>query len=266
MAKDKYLPHAFMDRGDRLGYSNGIIALAIGAIVMILIFHGKTNMLIPLYAVGVFVPFTLSQSGMIIHWFRHRQGQWLGKSTINLVGALISACLVVFLFWQHFGNVWPYLIIMPALLFMFYKIHNHYIKVGMQLRIAEKTKVQLHDYDGSTVIVLIGNVTRVTKGAINYARSIGDYVIAMHVSFDENPGKEHKTANEFKAEYPDVRFVDIHSSYRSIAKPTLRFVDVVAKRAAAKTIQQRFWCRNLFQISLGRWHCITRPASDCGPL
>ena len=234
MAKDKYLPHAFMDRGDRLGYSNGIIALAIGAIVMILIFHGKTNMLIPLYAVGVFVPFTLSQSGMIIHWFRHRQGHWLGKSTINLVGALISACLVVFLFWQHFGNVWPYLIIMPALLFMFYKIHYHYIKVGMQLRIAEKTKVQLHDYDGSTVIVLIGNVTRVTKGAINYARSIGDYVIAMHVSFDENPGKEHKTANEFKAEYPDVRFVDIHSSYRSIAKPTLRFVDVVAKRAAAK--------------------------------
>ena len=84
------------------------------------------------------------------------------------------------------------------------------------------------------MIVLIGNVTRVTKGAINYARSIGDYVIAMHVSFDENPGKEHKTANEFKAEYPDVRFVDIHSSYRSIAKPTLRFVDVVAKRAAAK--------------------------------
>lgn len=232
MAKDKYLPHAFMDRGDRLGYSNGIIALAIGAIVMIFIFHGQTNMLIPLYSVGVFVPFTLSQSGMIIHWFRHREGFWLGKSAINLVGALISACLVVFLFWQHFANVWPYLIIMPVLLYMFYKIHNHYIKVGMQLRIAEKTKVQLHDYDGSTVIVLVGNVTRVTRGAINYARSIGDYVIAMHVSFDENPGKEHKTANEFKAEYPDVRFVDIHSSYRSIAKPTMRFVDVVAKRAA----------------------------------
>ena len=127
---------------------------------------------------------------MIIHWFRLKEGNWLVKSTINLVGALISLALVIFLFWQHFSNVWPYLIIMPALLYLFHVIHTHYIKVGMQLRVAEKAKVQLHDYDGATVIVLVGNVTRVTKGAINYARSIGDYVIAMHVSFDENPGKE----------------------------------------------------------------------------
>ena len=234
MAKDKFLPHAFMDRGDRLGYSNGINSLAVGAMILIVIFHGQTNLLIPLYAVGVFVPFTLSQSGMIIHWFRERDGIWLGKAAINLVGALISLALVVFLFWQHFSNVWPYLIIMPVLLLLFHNIHSHYQKVGKQLRVAEKTKVQLHDYDGATVIVLVGNVTQVTRGAINYARSIGDYVIAMHVSFDENPGKEHKTANEFKAEYPDVRFVDIHSSYRSIATPTLRFVDVIAKRAEAK--------------------------------
>ncbi|WP_102280974.1 APC family permease [[Lactobacillus] timonensis] len=234
MAKDKFLPHAFMDRGDRLGYSNGIISLAVGAIVLILLFHGQTNMLIPLYAVGVFVPFTLSQSAMIIHWFRERSGLWLGKSFINLVGALISLFLVAALFWQHFNNVWPYLIIMPILLFMFHKIHHHYISVAKQLRVAEKTKVQLHDYDGSTVIVLVGNVTRVTRGAVNYARSIGDYVIAMHVSFDENREKEHKTANEFKAEYPDVRFVDLHTSYRSIAKPTLRFVDEIAKKAAER--------------------------------
>ena len=234
MAKDKFLPHAFMDRGDRLGYSNGIICLAAGAMILIVIFHGQTNLLIPLYAVGVFVPFTLSQSGMIVHWFRKREGAWVAKACVNLLGAAISLALVVFLFWQHFANVWPYLIIMPVLLWMFHSIHSHYIKVGKQLRVAEKTKVQLHDYDGATVIVLVGNVTRVTRGAINYARSIGDYVIAMHVSFDENPGKEHKTANEFKAEYPDVRFVDIHSSYRSIATPTLRFVDVIAKRAEAK--------------------------------
>lgn len=234
LAKDKFMPHAFMDRGDRLGYSNGIIALAAGAVILILIFHGQTNLLIPLYAVGVFVPFTLSQSGMIIHWFRTRDGWWLGKAVINLVGTLISFSLVVFLFWQHFLNVWPYLIIMPLLLLMFHKIHEHYRKVALQLRVAGKTQVQIKDYDGATVIVLVSNVTRVTAQAINYARSIGDYVIAMHVSFDENPGKEHKTANEFKAEFPDVRFVDIHSSYRSIATPTLRFVDVIAKRAAAR--------------------------------
>lgn len=234
LAKDKFLPHAYLDRGDRLGYSNGIISLAVGAVVLIMIFHGQTTLLIPLYAIGVFVPFTLSQSGMIIHWFRVREGIWLGKAFVNLVGTLISAALVTILLFTRFANVWPYLIIMPLLLLLFYRIHQHYKKVARQLRVAAKTKADMHEYDGATVIVLVSNITRVTAGAINYARSIGDYVIAMHVSFDENPEKEHKTAQEFKEEFPDIRFVDIHSSYRSIATPTLRFCDVIAKRAAER--------------------------------
>ena len=234
LAKDKFLPHAYMDRGDRLGYSNGIISLAVGAIALIFIFHGKTTLLIPLYAVGVFVPFTLSQSGMIIHWFRERGQWWWMKAAVNLLGALISILLVIFLFLLHFGNVWPYLIVMPLLLYMFYRIHVHYNRVAAQLRVVAKEKAAIHDYDGATVIVLVSNVTRVTAQAVNYARSIGDYVIAMHVSFDENPEKEHKTAAEFKETFPDVRFVDIHSSYRSIATPTLRFCDVIAKRAAER--------------------------------
>ncbi|CAJ1226567.1 amino acid permease [Levilactobacillus zymae] len=234
LAKDKFLPHAYLDRGDRLGYSNGIISLAVGAIVLIFIFHGQTTLLIPLYAIGVFVPFTLSQSGMIIHWFRTREGWWLGKAAINLLGALISVGLVSILLVLRFGNVWPYLIIMPLLLMMFYRIHQHYLNVARQLRVAANAKTESHQYDGATVIVLVSNITRVTSGAINYARSIGDYVIAMHVSFDENPKKEHKTALEFKEEFPDIRFVDIHSSYRSIATPTLRFCDVIAKRATER--------------------------------
>lgn len=234
LAKDKFLPHAYLDRGDRLGYSNGIISLAVGAIVLIFIFHGQTTLLIPLYAVGVFVPFTLSQSGMIIHWFRTREGWWLGKAAINLLGAFISVVLVVLLLFLHFANVWPYLIIMPLLLMMFYRIHQHYRNVARQLRVEAKAQTAEHQYDGATVIVLVSNITRVTSGAINYARSIGDYVIAMHVSFDENPKKEHKTALEFKEEFPDIRFVDIHSSYRSIATPTLRFCDVIAKRATER--------------------------------
>ncbi|AEV94815.1 APC family permease [Pediococcus claussenii] len=234
LAKDKFMPHAYMDRGDRLGYSNGIISLAAGAIVLILIFHGKTSLLIPLYAIGVFVPFTLSQSGMIVHWMRERGRGWLLKSSANFLGAFLSFVLVLCLLFLHFGNVWPYFIVMPVILRMFYKIRQHYNAVADQLRLVEKGKVKLHEYDGSTVIVLVSNVTQVTSGAINYARSIGDYVIAMHVSFDSDPEKEHKTAIEFKAEYPDVRFVDIHSSYRSITNPTIRFCDVIAKRAAER--------------------------------
>lgn len=234
LAKDKFMPHAYMDRGDRLGYSNGIISLAAGAIVLILIFGGQTGLLIPLYAIGVFVPFTLSQSGMIVHWKREGGKKWMINASANLLGALLSAVLVICLLFLHFSNVWPYFIVMPLLLRMFYKIRKHYDEVADQLRVIEKGKVNLHDYDGSTVIVLVSNVTQVTSGAINYARSIGDYVIAMHVSFDANPEKEHKTAMEFKAEYPDVRFIDIHSSYRSITNPTLRFCDVIARRAAER--------------------------------
>ncbi|MBF7129234.1 APC family permease [Pediococcus pentosaceus] len=234
LAKDKFMPHAYMNRGDRLGYSNGIISLAAGAIVLILIFGGQTGLLIPLYAIGVFVPFTLSQSGMIVHWKREGGKKWMINASANLLGALLSAVLVICLLFLHFSNVWPYFIVMPLLLRMFYKIRKHYDEVADQLRVIEKGKVNLHDYDGSTVIVLVSNVTQVTSGAINYARSIGDYVIAMHVSFDANPEKEHKTAMEFKAEYPDVRFIDIHSSYRSITNPTLRFCDVIARRAAER--------------------------------
>ena len=146
LAKDKFMPHMFMDKGDRLGYSNGIISLAVGAIVLIFIFHGQTNLLIPLYAVGVFVPFTLSQSGMIIHWYRERGRHWILNSFFNLLGALISLALVVFLFFLHFSNVWPYLVIMPLLLFAFYKIHAHYVAVAAQLRLSEEQ--QLHNYSG----------------------------------------------------------------------------------------------------------------------
>ncbi|QBO36551.1 APC family permease [Periweissella cryptocerci] len=231
LAKDKFMPHMYMDKGDRLGYSNGIVSLAIGAIVLIAIFDGQTDKLIPLYAVGVFVPFTLSQSGMVKHWYRERGSYWIGKSMINALGAFISGALVIILFALRFDNVWPYLIIMPALIYMFLKIKGHYQKVARQLRLVSQEPIVRREYAGSTVIVLVSNVTRVTAGAIDYARSIGDYVVAMHVSFDTDPNKEHRTAKEFKSEFPDVRYVDIHSSYRSIAAPTLRFVDVIAKNS-----------------------------------
>lgn len=229
LARDKFMPHSYMDKGDRLGYSNGIVSLALGAIVLLVIFNGSTGALIPLYAVGVFVPFTLSQSGMIIHWWRERDGHWLMKSLINFVGALISAVLVVTLFALHFNSVWPYLIIMPILLRMFWGINRHYKLVAKQLRVLSQEPIKRNHYDGATVIVLVSNLTRATADAVDYAKSIGDKVLAMHVSFDSNPQKEHRLGIEFKREFPEVRYVDIHSSYRSITKPAMRFVDEIAK-------------------------------------
>ncbi|WP_307994451.1 APC family permease [uncultured Weissella sp.] len=231
LAKDKFMPHIYLDKGDRLSYSNGIMSLAIGAVLLVIIFNGSTERLIPLYAIGVFVPFTLSQSGMIKHWLSHREGHWQGKIAINFVGATISAILVVSLMVLHFGSVWPYFIIMPILIKLFLKINQHYRLVAKQLRIISEQPVKRHAYTGSTVIVMVSNLTRVTAEAVDYAKSIGDLVIAMHVSFDSHPEKEHKLSEEFKKEFPDIRYVDIHSSYRSITEPAVRFVDEITKGA-----------------------------------
>lgn len=229
LAKDKFMPHMYQDRGDRLGYSNGIITLALGSIVLLFIFHGSTERLIPLYSIGVFIPFALSQTGMVVKWKKEGK-KWLSKSIANITGAFISYAIIAILFVYRLGDIWPFFIIMPIVMFIFYKIHDHYKKVAEQLRLENDAK--LHDYDGNTVLVLVGNVTRVNIGALNYARSIGDYVVAMHVSLDEDVEKEKEIEAEFKKHFPDVRFSIVHSSYRSIENPIIRYVDIVSKNAA----------------------------------
>ncbi|HFJ8310685.1 TPA: APC family permease [Enterococcus faecium] len=229
LAKDKFMPHMYQDRGDRLGYSNGIITLALGSIVLLFIFHGSTERLIPLYSIGVFIPFALSQTGMVVKWKKEGK-RWLSKSIANITGAFISYAIIAILFVYRLGDIWPFFIIMPIVMFIFYKIHDHYKKVVEQLRLENDAK--LHDYDGNTVLVLVGNVTRVNIGALNYARSIGDYVVAMHVSLDEDVEKEKEIEAEFKKHFPDVRFSIVHSSYRSIENPIIRYVDIVSKNAA----------------------------------
>ncbi|ANZ99196.1 amino acid permease [Carnobacterium divergens] len=229
LAKDKFMPHMYLAKGDRLGYSNGIITLSLGSIILISIFNGETSRLIPLYAVGVFVPFTLSQTGMIIKWNRERPKGWMVKSISNIVGALISFSIFAILLFYRLSEIWPFFVIMPIMLYIFYKIHDHYKKIALQLRIEQSVPVT---YKGNTVVVLISNVTQVTNEALNYAKSIGDNIIAMHVSFDENPEKEEEFATEFREKYPDVRLVNLHSSYRTIIAPVLRFVKLVQKKSS----------------------------------
>lgn len=229
LAKDKYMPHMYQDRGDRLGYSNGIITLAAGSILLLFIFQGSTERLIPLYSIGVFIPFALSQTGMVLKWKKDGRN-WLRKSTANIVGAFISYGIIAILFVYRLADIWPFFIIMPILLLVFYKINDHYKKVAEQLRLEKE--VQLHAYDGNTVLVLVGNVTRVNIGALNYAQSIGDYVVAMHVSLDEDVKKEKEIEAEFKKNFPNVRFSVVHSSYRSIENPIIRYVDLISKNAA----------------------------------
>ena len=228
LAKDKFMPHMYQDKGDRLGYSNGIITLAAGSIALLIIFQGSTERLIPLYSIGVFVPFALSQSGMVVKWFKEKN-QWLKKSFANIVGALISYSIIAILLIYRLRDIWPYFIIMPVLLFVFYKIHDHYLNVAEQLRLEETVK--LHKYSGNTVIVLVGNVTKVNIGALNYARSIGDTVIAMHVSTTADKKREARIKKEFKERFPDIHFTIVNTEYRSVENPVIRYVDLVSKES-----------------------------------
>lgn len=214
MAKNKYMPHMYMEKGDRLGYSNGILTLAIGAIVLLLIFDGQTESLIPLYTIGVFIPFALSQTGMVIHWKRQYQKGFLKYSLANILGAAICYGIVLILLLFRLREIWPFFPIIGLLLWMFLSIRNHYDKVAAQLRLGGR--IEKTSYAGNTVIVLVGNVTQVSVGAMSYANSLGNDVIAMHVSTEETKVKDAEVAEEFKHYFPHIRFENVMTSYRDI--------------------------------------------------
>ncbi|CAM3191086.1 APC family permease [Lactococcus hircilactis] len=229
MAKNKYMPHMFTARGDRLSYSNGIISLAAGAIVLLVIFKGQTERLIPLYAIGVFTPFTLAQVGMVVHWKKKLGNKFIFHSIPNIIGALISFSVVMILLIFRTLEIWPFFLVLPLLIFAFLRVHHHYVNVAEQLRLREG--VAEHKFDGNTVIVLVGNMTNVDLGAINYARSIGDYVIALHVSTKENTQKEQEIETEFKSTFPDLHLTVIQTNYRDIIAPAARYIGLTSKDA-----------------------------------
>ena len=232
MAKNKYMPHMYMEKGARLGYSNGILTLAIGAIFLLLIFNGNTERLIPLYTIGVFVPFALSQTGMVVHWHKQYGKHFLKHSVTNILGAAICYTIVAILLLFRLRDIWPFFPIIIILLWIFLTIKNHYNKVAKQLRLNEK--IERVDYAGNLVLVLVGNVTRVSAGAMNYACSIGDEVIAMHVSTKETQEKDEEVASEFKHYFSDIQFVNVETSYRNIIRPTVQYVTKVARNAQKK--------------------------------
>lgn len=138
MAKNKYMPHMYMEKGARLGYSNGILTLAIGAILLLLIFNGNTERLIPLYTIGVFVPFALSQTGMVVHWHKQYGKHFLKYSVANILGAAICYTIVAILLLFRLRDIWPFFPIIIVLLWIFLSIKNHYNKVAKQLRLNEE--------------------------------------------------------------------------------------------------------------------------------
>lgn len=229
LAKDKFIPRMFTVRGDRLGYSNGIIILAIASILLIVAFEGQTEHLIPLYAVGVFIPFTLSQTGMMMKWMREKPAGWVTKLIINSTGAVISFIVTLMFFITKFSQVWAVLLFLPLIVLLFHRIKKHYEAVGDQLRLT--TCEPSKPIEGNVIVVPVAGITHVVENSLNYAKSLSaDQIIAVYVSFEREEEKQFE--EKWKKWQPDVRLVTLHSHYRSIIQPLTKFVDTVEHKAS----------------------------------
>ena len=228
LSNDKYIPSMFKMRGDRLGYSNGIITLGFTSILLIIIFKGQTEQLIPLYAVGVFIPFTLSQTGMLVKWMREKPKGWMTKLIINFIGAFISFTVMMIFFITKFGQVWAVLIFLPLLVFIFHKIKSHYVAVGEQLSIS--TSEPCMTIEGNVIIVPVAGITHVVENSLNYAKSLNpQQIIAVYVAFERKD--EHTFEEKWNKWQPDIRLVTLHSQYRSITHPLSKFISKVENKA-----------------------------------
>ncbi|MGG4220585.1 APC family permease [Paenibacillus jamilae] len=223
LTKDKFMPHAFMIRGDRLGFSNGIIILAVLAGGLAVVSNGYTENLIPLYALGVFIPFTISQLGMIRRWYRLKPQGWLIRLIINCIGMLTTLSITLIFLITKFNQVWMVFIFLPLVYMLFQKIHRHYMVVADQLRIdveSEKPEVK-----GNTIIIPVAGITRVVMNTISYAKSMSSDIVAVYIGFDdEDIEKMEKKWAEWDC---GVRLIVLRSRYRSITRPLAKFIETV---------------------------------------
>ncbi|WP_127530431.1 APC family permease [Paenibacillus kobensis] len=228
LAKDKFMPHAFMVRGDRLGFSNGIMFLGVLSALLVVAFHGDTESLIPMYAVGVFIPFTLSQLGMMIRWLRLKPKGWVAKFTINTIGMLTTLTITLIFIITKLSHVWMVFIFLPIVIMLFYSIRKHYDNTAEQLRINPLEDRPV--LKGSTIVVPVAGITRVVMNSIGYAKSLTDNVVAVYVAFDDE--SMERMEQKWEEWNPGVRLIVLRSSYRSIIRPIVRFIETVEWKAS----------------------------------
>jgi amino acid transporter len=221
MARDGYLPRQFISRGDRLVYSNGVIILAVASGALILIFHGSTHALIPLYAVGVFTSFTLSQLSMVRRWLVRRPAGWWWRMTISGLGALTTGLVMTITGVAKFHDgAWIVLILGVALVAHFLSINRHYREVARQL--------SLEDFDEPppiehTVLVLVGDLHKGVVQALQYARTLSPVAKAVYVETD--PEKTRRLEEKWGKWGCGLPLVVLSSPYRMLLGPLLDYLD-----------------------------------------
>jgi amino acid transporter len=241
-ASDGFLPRQLTYRGSRLVYSYGIAALAGFASLLIMIFHAETTALIPLYAIGVFLSFTLSQTGMAVRWWKAghlkqseeiaQQGGvvrfdplWKRKLMLNGFGGLLTfIVMIVFAVTKFRDGAWIVVILIPALVMIFFRIHHHYRNVAKNLSL--ETFGEPHHFLHNRILVLIGGVHRGVLHALRYARSLSDDITAVYVAID--PVETEKVKKKWENWGNGVRLKIIESPYRRLVEPLVTYIDQMA--------------------------------------
>jgi hypothetical protein len=257
MAHKGHAPRAFLRLGDRLAFSNGIVVLAVGAALLFTVFDGKTDALIPLYAVGVFVAFTFSQSGMVVHWWRRRGAHWRKGLALNATGALLSGVVFVIAAVTKFAEgAWVALLLIALLVLLAWRIRVHYLRVqaALALRPLEhsthhrivphagaKTDPRSTGTSDSTrssaerdatpdqlshlAIVPVAHLDLASLRALAYAASLGQPVLALHISPSKEEGERFRGYWDAWGDHLPLAVVD--SPYRALVEPMARYIDAL---------------------------------------
>jgi len=228
LARDGFLPRQLSLLGDRLVYSNGIILLSICAGVLVIIFKGQVNAIIPLYAVGVFTSFTLSQAGMVRHWFQEQTRGWRASAIMNSLGAFSTLIvLLVIICTKFLLGAWLVVIAIPVVVTLFAAIHRHYQYVAERLSIhdlAPRTYISVPKPAVIThpAVVVVGQLNRGTVEALDYARTIADKIVAVHVDIGSTDREELQ--RKWQNLEADIPLEIIESPYRSVIDPIVDFI------------------------------------------
>jgi amino acid transporter len=221
VSRDRYLPRQFMNQGDRLAFSNGILVLSIFAAILIVVFRGDTQSLLPLYMIGVFVSFTLSQAGMVIHWRRTREAGWKTSAAINGFGAVVTGIvLIIVAVTKTLEGAWIVLLLIPIIVALFKATHRHYDHVASELTLkGYAPQPRLHN----TVLIPIGGLQRAVVEALRYAETLSDDVRAVYV--DVNPVSTEQLRKDWAAWGGRVQLVVLPSPFRSLMEPLLEYIE-----------------------------------------
>jgi amino acid transporter len=227
LARDNYLPHLFSLRDDRQVFAPGIWTLAILSAALLVAVGGNVLTLIPLFAIGVFTGFTLSQSGLVVHWSRNRPPHWRRRATINGVGATATAvATVVFILTKFTEGAWVVVIAVPAFIFLFTSIHRYYRRVGRALGLGHiPGRPQVRP---TMVVVPVAAVSRLAQYAVGEALSISEHVIAVTVVLEDadgSTGRGRELEQQWARWNPGVPLRVLHTEYASVAEPVVAFID-----------------------------------------